>query len=185
MEKTFINRIRKLLQGRSIFLIGMMASGKSKTAPKLAELLNYKFIDVDNLVEKLTQKSINVIFEEDGENTFRDIETKCLQEIIKLPSLVVSTGGGVIIKKENWGILRQGIIVFLDINQEIALERLNLDKNKRPLLKGKNIEQEYIDIYNARREIYSQADIRIQVDKQTVEEVAIDIINAINIKIMA
>lgn len=183
MEQSFINRINKLLKGRSIFLIGMMASGKSKTAPKLAELLNYKFIDVDNLIEQVAHKSIKLIFKEDGENIFRDLETQCLKEIIKSPSLVVSTGGGVIMKHENWGILRQGIIVWIDINQEIALDRLNLEKNKRPLLQGENIEQEYIAIYNSRKELYEQADIRIEVENHTVEEVSKNIIIAIDSKI--
>ena len=86
MDETIINRINNLLCGRSIFLIGMMGSGKSKTGPKLAELLKYKFIDVDNLVEKVSRKPINLIFQEDGEDIFRNLETQCLREIIKVPS---------------------------------------------------------------------------------------------------
>ena len=183
MEQTFINRISKSLKGRSIFLIGMMASGKSKTGPKLAELLKYKFIDVDNLVEKLAQKSINLIFKEYGENKFRDLETKCLQEIIKLPSLIVSTGGGVILKKENWGILRQGIIVWLDIDHEVALERLRAQKDQRPLLQGDDIRENYINIFNKRKNLYSQADIRIKVQKQSIEELSHNIIINIHKKI--
>ena len=179
MEQTFINRINKLLLGRSIFLIGMMASGKSKTGPKLAELLKYKFIDVDNLVEKVAKQSIELIFKEEGEETFRQLETQCLQEIIKLPSTIVSTGGGVILKKENWGILRQGIIVWLDINQEVALERLKAQNNKRPLLSGRDLKKQYINIFNKRKELYSQADIRIQVQNQSIEEISQKIITEI------
>ena len=179
MEQTFINRINKLLLGRSIFLIGMMASGKSKTGPKLAELLKYKFIDVDNLVEKVAKQSIELIFKEEGEETFRQLETQCLQEIIKLPSTIVSTGGGVILKKENWGILRQGIIVWLDINQEVALERLKAQNNTRPLLSGRDLKKQYINIFNKRKELYSQADIRIQVQNQSIEEISQKIITEI------
>ena len=179
MEQTFINRINKLLLGRSIFLIGMMASGKSKTGPKLAELLKYKFIDVDNLVEKVAKQSIELIFKEEGEEIFRQLETQCLQEIIKLPSTIVSTGGGVILKKENWGILRQGIIVWLDINQEVALERLKAQNNTRPLLSGRDLKKQYINIFNKRKELYSQADIRIQVQNQSIEEISQKIITEI------
>jgi len=184
MEQSFFNRINKLLKGRSIFLIGMMASGKSKTGPKLAQLLNYKFIDVDNLVEKIAQKSISNIFEEDGENIFRDLESKCLQEIIQLHSVVVSTGGGIITKKMNWGFLRQGIVIWLDIEHNVALTRLKADRNQRPLLKSEDIDQEYIAIYNLRKELYDQADITIKVGNQTVEEVSMKIIHALenNIK---
>jgi len=179
MEQTFINRINKLLLGRSIFLIGMMASGKSKTGPKLAELLKYKFIDVDNLVEKVAKQSIELIFKEEGEEAFRQLETQCLQEIIKLPSTIVSTGGGVILKKENWGILRQGIIVWLDINQEVALERLKDQNNTRPLLSGRDLKKQYINIFNKRKELYSQADIRIQIQNQSIEEISQKIITEI------
>ncbi len=183
MEKTFINRINKLLQGRSIFLIGMMASGKSKTAPKIAEMLNYKFIDVDNLIEKIAKKSINLIFKEDGENIFRDLETQCLKEIIKVPSIVISTGGGVILKNENWGILRQGIIVWLDINEEVALKRLKNQSGNRPLLEDKDLKKNYMRIFNSRKELYSQADIRVNVINQSVEEIAQNIITEIENKI--
>ena len=133
MEPNLTNGIIKELRGRSIFLIGMMGSGKSSTGPILAEILKYKYVDLDVLIEKLTKKTIDKVFSDEGEEYFRDLETQCLQEIIKLPSIVVSTGGGVVLKKENWGILRQGIIVWLDIKKEIALNRLNLKDNIRPL----------------------------------------------------
>ena len=129
MEPNFTSGLIKELRGRSIFLIGMMGSGKSSTGPILAEILKYKYVDLDVLIEKLTKKTIDKVFSEEGEEYFRDLETQCLQEIIKLPSVVVSTGGGVVLKKENWGILRQGIIVWLDINKEIALKRLNSKDN--------------------------------------------------------
>ena len=183
MDVTIINRINNLLCGRSIFLIGMMGSGKSKTGPKLAELLKYKFIDVDNLVEKVYRKPINLIFQDDGEDVFRNLETQCLREIIKVPSTIVSTGGGVILKKENWGILRQGIVVWLDINQEVALERLNAKTNERPLLKDKDLKTNYIKIFNARKKLYAQADIRIQALHQSVEELSQTIILEIDKKI--
>ena len=179
MEQTFINRINKLLRGRSIFLIGMMASGKSKTGPKLAQLLKYKFIDVDTLVEKVAKQSIELIFKEEGEDTFRQLETQCLQEIIKIPSTIVSTGGGIILRKENWGILRQGIIVWLDINQEVALGRLKAQNNTRPLLSGKDLKKNYVYILNQRKELYSQADIKIQIENQSIEEISLKIISEI------
>ena len=180
MEETFINNITNLLKGRSIFLIGMMACGKSKTGPKLAQLLKYKFIDLDSLIEKVSKKSISKIFEEDGENKFRVYERKCLQEIIKFPSLVVSTGGGVITKNENWGILRQGIVIWIDLEKKFAIERLKSEINNRPLLKGKDIEKNYSEIFQSRAGLYGQADLRIKVSNENVEQVAKKIINELN-----
>ena len=178
MERNFTNGLIKELRGRSIFLIGMMGSGKSSTGPVLAEILKYKYVDLDVLIEKLTKKTIEKVFSEEGEEYFRDLETQCLQEIIKLPSVVVSTGGGVVLKKENWGILRQGIIVWLDINKEIALNRLNSKDNIRPLLKG-NIDVKYEEIFETRKDIYAQADLRVEINNEGVKNVAEKILNTL------
>ena len=178
MEPNFTNGLIKELRGRSIFLIGMMGSGKSSTGPVLAEILKYKYVDLDVLIEKLTKKTIDKVFSEEGEEYFRDLETQCLQEIIKLPSVVVSTGGGVVLKKENWGILRQGIIVWLDINKEIALNRLNSKDNIRPLLKG-NLDIKYEEIFETRKDIYAQADLRVEINNEGVKNVAEKILNAL------
>ena len=178
MEPNFTNGLIKELRGRSIFLIGMMGSGKSSTGPVLAEILKYKYVDLDVLIEKLTKKTIDKVFSEEGEEYFRDLETQCLQEIIKLPSVVISTGGGVVLKKENWGILRQGIIVWLDINKEIALNRLNSKDNIRPLLKG-NIDVKYEEIFETRKDIYAQADLRVEINNEGVKNVAEKILNTL------
>ena len=180
MEETFINNITNLLKGRSIFLIGMMACGKSKTGPKLAQLLKYKFIDLDSLIEKVAKKSISKIFEEDGENKFRVYERQCLQEIIKYPSLVVSTGGGVITKNENWGILRQGIVIWIDLEKKYAIERLKNDIKNRPLLKGKDLEENYSEIFKSRKCLYEQADLRIKVQHENIEQVTKKIISELH-----
>ena len=178
MEQSIIQKTVKAIKGRSIFLIGMMGSGKSQTGSKLAELLKYKYIDLDTLIEKLVKKSINQIFNDEGEDNFRELETNCLKETIKIPSLVVSTGGGIVTKSENWGILRQGIIVWIDLEEDIAIERLKNEIENRPLLQGKNLNELYISIFKSREKLYSQADLRIKIKKETIEEVAMKIINA-------
>ena len=180
MEPNFTNDLIKKLSGRSIFLIGMMGSGKSSTGPILAEILKYKYLDLDALIQKLTNKTINKIFSEDGEESFRDIETRCLQEIIKLPSIVLSTGGGVVLKKENWGILRQGIVIWLDIDKEVVLNRLNqTEDNNRPLLYGKNIKLVYEDIFENRKDIYAQADLRVEIKNEDMKNVAEKVLKAL------
>ena len=180
MDETFINNISNLLKGRSIFLIGMMACGKSKTGPKLAQLLRYKFIDLDAFIEKIARKSVSKIFEEDGENKFRVYERQCLQEIIKFPSLVVSTGGGVITRNENWGVLRQGIVVWIDLERKYAIERLKNEINNRPLLRGRDIEKNYSEIFQSRQGLYEKADLRIKVQNENVEQVAKKIISTLH-----
>ena len=180
MEESIIEKTVKVIKGRSIFLIGMMGCGKSKTGLKLAELLKYKYIDLDSLIENLAKKSINQIFNDEGEDKFRELETNCLKETIKIPSLVISTGGGIVTKSENWGILRQGIIAWIDLDKDIAIERLKNEIEKRPLLQGKNLNDLYMSIFQSRENLYSQSDLRIELKKENVQEFAMQIIYAIH-----
>ena len=185
MEQSIIEKTVHTIKGRSIFLIGMMGCGKSQTGLKLAELLQYKYIDLDSLIEKLAKKSINQIFNDEGEDNFRELEANCLKETIKIPSLVISTGGGIVTKSENWGILRQGIIAWIDLDKDIAIERLKNEIENRPLLQGKNLNDLYMSIFKSRANLYSQADLKIQVKKENIEEVAMKIINAIHKEIIS
>ena len=184
MEQIIIKETAKIIKGRSIFLIGIMGCGKSRTGLKLAELLQYKYIDSDTLIEKLAKKSINKMFKDDGEKKFRELETACLKETIRIPSLVVATGGGIVTKIENWGILRQGIIIWLETDKEIVLDRLKNEIEKRPLLHGEDLNNLYMTILKSRENLYSQADLRIEVKKENIQEVAEKIIYAMHKKII-
>ena len=128
----------------------------------------------------VAKKSVSKIFEEDGEKKFRLYERQCLQEIIKYPSLVVSTGGGVITKNENWGILRQGIVIWIDLEKKYAIERLKNEINNRPLLQDRDIEKSYSEIFQSREGLYEQADLRIKVQNENIEQVAKKIISELN-----
>tara|TARA_Y100001970_G_scaffold133377_1_gene164406 strand:+ start:1570 stop:2127 length:558 start_codon:yes stop_codon:yes gene_type:complete len=179
MEQIIIEKTIKKIKGRSIFLIGMMACGKSHTGPKLSELLRYKYIDLDQLIENIAKKTINEMFNDYGEQEFRKLETNCLKETIKIPSLVISTGGGIVTKPENWGILRQGIVIWIDTNQEVALKRLKNDLENRPLLQREDLSNLYSKIFQSRKNLYAQADLRIEVNNEDVDQVAKKIIYAI------
>jgi shikimate dehydrogenase len=100
---------------QNIALIGMPGCGKSETGQALASLLDRRFIDTDVLIAAKAQKSIERILLEDGEPAFRDLEHRVLEEISKETGLVLSTGGGVVKRPDNLGLLRQNsVIVFLD-----------------------------------------------------------------------
>ena len=183
MDKFIIEKTIKMIKGRSIFLIGMMGCGKSQTGPKLSQLLNYKYIDLDSLIEKLAKKTINQIFCDSGEEEFRELETNCLKETIKIPSLVISTGGGIVLTPQNWGILRQGIIIWLDVDKNIVIKRLKDDIENRPLLQKGNLNNVYMNILKSRKNLYSKADIKIEINNENVEEVSEKIIFALHKKI--
>ena len=164
--------LKEKLGGRNIFLIGMMASGKSKTGPVLAKMINYAFVDTDDVIEKAAKQSIADIFEKDGEKVFRDIEKKVLKEISQHHSLVIATGGGLVTVPENWGILHQGIVIWLDLDLKRSIKRLESDQKKRPLLIGDDLAEKFSQIYERRKPIYLESDLRIEVEDQSPYEVA-------------
>ena len=164
--------LKEKLGGRNIFLIGMMGSGKSQTGPVLAKMINYAFVDTDDVIEKASQQSISSIFEKDGEKVFRDVEKKVLKEISQHHSLVIATGGGLVTLPENWGILHQGIVIWLDLDLKRSIKRLESDQKRRPLLLGDNLAENFSQIYESRKPIYLESDLRIEVEDQSTYEVA-------------
>ena len=164
--------LKEKLGGRNIFLVGMMGSGKSQTGPSLAKMINYAFVDTDDVIEKASKQSIASIFEKDGEKVFRDVEKKVLKEISQHHSLVIATGGGLVTLPENWGILHQGIVIWLDLDLKRSIQRLESDKKKRPLLIGDDLAGNFSKILESRKPIYLESDLRIEVEDQSPCEVA-------------
>ncbi|WP_413683239.1 shikimate kinase [Prochlorococcus sp. MIT 1011] len=164
--------LKEKLGGRNLFLIGMMGSGKSQTGPVLAKMINYAFVDTDDVIEKASKQSISSIFEKDGEKVFRDVEKKVLKEISQHHSLVIATGGGLVTLPENWGILHQGIVIWLDLDLKRSIKRLESDKKKRPLLIGDDLAGNFSQILENRKPIYLESDLRIEIEDQSPYEVA-------------
>ena len=164
--------LQEKLGGRNIFLIGMMGSGKSQTGPDLAKMINYAFVDTDDVIEKASKQSIVDIFEKDGEKVFRDLEKQVLKEISQHHSLVIATGGGLVTVPENWGILHQGIVIWLDLDLKRSIKRIESDDKKRPLLNDDDLSKTFSQIYESRKPMYLESDLRIEVEDQSPEEVA-------------
>jgi shikimate kinase len=127
-----------------------MGSGKTTLGKKLAKELGYIFIDTDKAIAK-HHGAINRIFETRGEEFFRDLETKALEESLRANS-IVATGGGAILREANRELLRNHHVVFLDTAAEHVLGKINLAK--RPLLKDNP--ERWQQIYDERVSIYRQ-----------------------------
>ena len=164
--------LKEKLGGRNIFLIGMMGSGKTQTGPYLARMINYAFVDTDDVIEKAAKQSISTIFEKDGEPVFRDLEKQVLKEISQHHSLVIATGGGLVTLPENWGVLHQGIVIWLDLDLNRSIQRIECDDKERPLLIKEDLAHTYSQIYESRKSIYLESDLRIEVEDQSPAEVA-------------
>ncbi len=176
--------LSKKLGGRNLYLVGMMGSGKSKTGPYLAQKLGYKFLDIDELIENSTKRSISNIFHHEGELIFRKLEHEALEEISQRHSFVVATGGGIVTSSNNWGALHQGIVIWINPDRNILLTRLRSELNNRPLLKKDNLDNVLDSLLQDREPLYSQSDLNIIINRENPEQVAflileqlIDLIN--------
>ena len=158
-----------LLQGLNIYLIGMMGSGKTTVGKHLARELNYRFIDTDQTIEAIAKQRISTIFEQHGEAYFRDLETKVLAELSVYTRSIISTGGGIIQQQVNWSYLRQGLVIWLDVDLAILNQRVAKDPT-RPLA------NQLESLLTSRRPLYAQADLQISVKpEQSAEEVSAQI----------
>ena len=168
--------LRQRLGGRSLYLVGMMGSGKSTTGRPLAERLGYGFVDADAVIEQVAGCSISEIFERDGEEEFRNLETQVLRSISERHSLVVATGGGIVTRSQNWGMMHQGIVIWLDVERGQLLQRLQQDASQRPLLLGSDPVETVDAILRQRRPLYDEADLTVVIESETPEVVADGII---------
>ena len=167
-----IPSLKQRLGGRSLYLVGMMGSGKTSTGRPLAEQLGYGFVDADAVIEQAAGCSIPEIFERDGEAGFRALESQVLNAIGQRHSLVVATGGGVVTQQENWGLLHSGIVIWLDVVQEQLLKRLQSDRTVRPLLQTADPEAALNDLLAERKALYAEADLTVVINDEPPEAVA-------------
>ena len=164
--------LKQRLGGRSLYLVGMMGSGKTSTGRPLAERLGYGFVDADAVVEQAAGCSIPEIFDRDGEAGFRKLESQVLSAISQRHSLVVATGGGVVTQPENWGLLHSGIVIWLDVVPEQLMVRLRSDNTVRPLLQTADPEAALNALLNQRRPLYAEADLTVVINDETPDTVA-------------
>lgn len=117
----------------NIALIGMPGSGKTTIGKEIAQKLNMDFVDMDEMIEANEDKSIAEIFKK-GEDYFRSLETYCAKVLGNRESSVISTGGGIVKKKENIDYLKKNsVIIFINRHPDSIVN--DVDIQKRPLLK--------------------------------------------------
>ena len=164
------------LGGRNLYLVGMMGSGKSSTGPHLAKELSYGFVDSDKVIEQVYGQPISIIFEREQEEGFRLLESQVLNTIGQHHSLVVATGGGIVTKAENWGVLHQGIVVWIDPGCNRLFARLESDPGGRPLLQQNDSFDNFQALLVAREKFYIEADLHLTVADENPLQVANQIV---------
>lgn len=152
----------------AIFLIGMMASGKSTVGKVLAQKLGWKFYDVDRVVEERTGVSVSYIFEREGEAGFRSRETAVMAELTALSGVVVSMGGGAPMFEINRRLLARGVVVELLTTVSDVIERTRRDKS-RPLLQSEDPVKRVRDLMLERAPVYHEvSDVHVSTSRTSV-----------------
>jgi len=162
---------------KNLTLTGMMGVGKSTIGKILAKQLNYKFVDIDKLIENKEGSTINFIFKNKSESYFRKIESDITLAELKKYNSVISMGGGAFLNNSiRKSAKKLSTSFWLDVPIDALIKRLKKN-NKRPLLLEKNINEEVKKIYFNRKKIYNEADYRIKCDSLRSEEIAKKILN--------
>lgn len=158
---------------KHIALVGFMGAGKSTVARMLSERHNLELVDIDERIETKEQLKIGEIFEEYGEQHFRELETDVLRQALESdkPS-VIACGGGIVTKPENMVLLeRYAVVVYLSVSVDCALARID-DVNSRPLLAAAGSTEVVFALMQSRMALYeTAADVAVTSTKRTPEEV--------------
>jgi len=162
---------------RPIFLVGFMGAGKTTVGKVLAPLLNYEFVDLDDVIEERMGMSVQSIFARLGEAEFRRAESEVLENCRNMTRTVIALGGGAYVAPKNRQLLREaGTTIWLDCPLEVCLSRLG-DDPSRPVLGNKPDMEALLD---RRRDAYVMADHAVEVGTATPEQVAREILKLVS-----
>ncbi|HLB34203.1 MAG: hypothetical protein A3F67_10070 [Verrucomicrobia bacterium RIFCSPHIGHO2_12_FULL_41_10] len=141
----------------NIILIGFMGSGKSSIGKRLAKELKYDYLDSDELVTQKSNMSVTEIFETQGENAFRELESEALENLLGKEKVVLATGGGAILRSKNQETLRSlGTIVWLHASTDVLFERARRNPY-RPLLEVEHPRHTFNQLLASRLPFYEAA----------------------------
>ena len=176
----------------NVILVGAMACGKSTVGWRLAKMIGFGFIDLDEWIERKTGRTITKIFDQDGEEVFREIEKDAIHAILAVKNHVISVGGGAVLDDDNWKKLRDlGKVVWLNTPSSEIASRLVMkpdEINARPLLREaanapskeerfKKLHDLVEDVMRQRESRYGEADIEI-VESYSTPQAAATLIKA-------
>ena len=168
------------LRGCNLYFIGMMGSGKSTIGDIVARRMGtYNFLDTDTILERAAGMTIPEMFETEGEEAFRTAEAQVLDSVHAHVRIVVSTGGGLVMRNQNWSKLQTGLVVYLKVDPEVIMKRI--EGTDRPLLQTDNPLETLKTLMEERKERYEQADVTVEIEEgMSVEDVADKCIRALH-----
>jgi len=161
----------------NLALIGFMGTGKTSVGRLVAELLDFEYLDTDEMIQAATGKTVTEIFKNDGEKNFRALEEKVVAELASRRKAVIATGGGLPTNPKNLASLKScALIVCLWASPEKIWERVK-NQSHRPLLHDTNPQAKIRELLAARAPFYKQADVLLNTELRSVREVAQQIVH--------
>lgn len=162
------------MRADKVYLVGFMAAGKTSVARALARRLDWRDVDIDELIEQRERLAVSEIFARHGESYFRAIEHAVLLEQLDPRHLVVATGGGTFAEAQNRAAINQdGVSVWLDVPMDRLIERVPAD-GRRPLAADR---AGFERLYHQRRAAYQLAHLRLDAGRAGVEALAEQIVD--------
>ncbi|WP_072396391.1 shikimate kinase [Hyphomicrobium sp. CS1GBMeth3] len=179
-DKDIVERVRQALGPRSLVLVGLMGCGKSSIGRRLAARLGLPFVDTDDEIERVAQKSISEIFADHGEAFFRDREAKVIARLLGNGPQVLATGGGAFMTPETREQIREASIsIWLRAELPVLMRRVG-KRDCRPLLKGGDPEQIMRDLMRKRYPVYAEADLTVESREIPHESIVGEIVLALS-----
>ncbi len=190
-------KLKPLANSNCIFLVGFMGAGKTTVGRMLAERLGWKFVDLDDRIVAAEGRDVAEIFRVSGEEHFRAVESGCLREVMaetqdssirahrgrpllrtRPAGMVVALGGGAFVRPENAAAIRESgaRVIFLDAGVDELRRRCAPGGAERPLFRDEN---QFRQLYEARRGGYMAADLRIDTENKSPEQVVEELTQAL------
>jgi shikimate kinase len=159
-----------------IYLVGLPGSGKSTIGKQLAEMMKYKFHDLDEAICQLENTTIDKIFEKKGENYFRLLEREELEKTFEMKDTIISTGGGVPCYFDNMTQMNKyGVTIFINPSlDELSTRIIGQGSENRPMFKNKSMKQilEFLELKTKERKpFYEQSRYIFNSNRLTAKEV--------------
>ncbi len=162
-----------------IILAGFMGTGKTAVGQALARAIQYAFVDSDREIAAREGRSVQTIFEVEGEPYFRKLEKETIARLAETPNVVLSIGGGAILDPETYQFLNEkGVLVLLTATADEIAKRLGHD-NERPLLAGGDRKKKIEKLLKDRKKVYSKIKRQIDTTRMAIDQVVREIITKV------
>jgi shikimate kinase len=160
-----------------------MGAGKSTIGWRLSERLSYQFFDTDRVLVKRFKKPIAKIFQQEGEEAFRQAEVDLMVELVGLSNVVVSTGGGTLTREETFSIVQgQGALIYLKAPVEVLFERAIFSRKDRPMLDVPDAEGVFRQRFLLREVFYNRSHLVVETHDKRPETVVDEIMTGLSIE---